>query len=352
MHFIGVESRINMNDREHYYYIDILRVLSSVMVIVTHVIMHNIYVFSVHSLSWDVMMLGKLITMFAVPCFFMISGALLLSENKEFGYKEFMWRRFRKIVIPFLAWSFIYYLYFSVVLRQYNPSIDDFFEKFLGQDISGHFWYMYALILLYILLPFLKRLLKNMQREETENLILVLFIFGSMFPILIEMSNLFLGVKISLFLVSKIGVYLNYMIVGFYIHSLEIDVLKKKVGWFVLASMVMLIFMFFFTYIFSEEKINQTWIDISWAPVFVFSVSVFSIVRILWNDWRGQEWKGRLLIKISGLSFTAYLLHMLLEIHLELYVAIHRQIVLLILLHVIYLLHFSFLQFLMLVFPY
>lgn len=50
-------------------YIDLLRVLSSVMVIATHVVMHYINCFPVHSIPWGMLETAKGITQFAVPVF-------------------------------------------------------------------------------------------------------------------------------------------------------------------------------------------------------------------------------------------------------------------------------------------
>ena len=44
---------------------------------------------------------------FAVPIFFMISGAMLIDFNKRYGLKKYFNKRITKTVIPYIVWSFI-----------------------------------------------------------------------------------------------------------------------------------------------------------------------------------------------------------------------------------------------------
>ena len=90
-----------MNKLSRHNYIDVLRVVSSIAVIAIHVIIYYIPAFKVHSIPWTVLMSGKAITQFAVPVFFMVSGASIFSSTREETYANFIKRRLTKIAIPF-----------------------------------------------------------------------------------------------------------------------------------------------------------------------------------------------------------------------------------------------------------
>lgn len=304
----------NTNKRIYYAYIDVLKVISSLMVITTHVVMHNIYVFGVHSLSWTILMIAKIITQFAVPCFFMISGAMLLSDPYEISYIDFIKRRFLKIIVPFLMWSFLYYVYFSFILNYYEFSLWDYAKRFLRQDISGHFWYMYALVTLYMLMPFLKKCIRNMEQMMIRTFIIILAIWGSIIPMIAEILKQFADIKLSLFTIGKMGVYLNYTIIGYYIHTTKVfDKRKEKL--LLTWTCAMLLFQCLFTYFLSADKITQVWINITWLPVMIFSVFIFVTVKSIFNSeemyLKLQSGIIKLAAKLAPLSFTAYLLHML-----------------------------------------
>lgn len=136
------------------------------MVIATHVVMHYINCFSVRSVSWGMMVAAKGVTQFAVPVFFMISGAMIFSKSREESYSSFLKRRFAKITVPFVSWSIIYFLFFALVKNKFelNPLV--FLKAFFTQDISGHFWFMYTILVLYLFLPFLKRLVSNLGEKQ------------------------------------------------------------------------------------------------------------------------------------------------------------------------------------------
>ena len=55
------------------------------------------------------------ICVFAVPIFFMISGALLLDFQERYDLKTYLVKRISKTVVPFLFWSLFglfFYVYF------------------------------------------------------------------------------------------------------------------------------------------------------------------------------------------------------------------------------------------------
>lgn len=315
------------------YYVDIVRVLASIAVIITHVVMHNIYVFKIDSKTWNVLAMTKILITCAVPCFFMISGAMLLSVKNEENYWDFIKRRVSKIFIPFFIWSFVYFVYFSFILKKYEFDVYIFIKKFFNQGISGHFWYLYALFLLYLFMPFIKKLVVNLKRNELEILIIMLFIWGSVIPFVGNITREFYDFKIGVFTISKVGVFLNYMIIGYYLHTMDIkDLYRKKT----LLSLIM-IFAVSIEYVivkhFSINEINPDWIIIEWAPIFVYSICIFSLLRIKFDKRNSIEERNsidkrdninnndksdninikysKIIIKLSELSFTAYLVHMI-----------------------------------------
>lgn len=94
----------------------------------------------------------------AVPLLLMISGALLLRPlppEKELPPGSFFWKRLPKLLIPMVAWSFIYYVrnHFTEGISIYIPT---FFKRFATVSLEGHLWYLYMLLGVYLMLPFLR----------------------------------------------------------------------------------------------------------------------------------------------------------------------------------------------------
>lgn len=90
-----------------------------------------------------------------IPMFFMISGFLLL--GKEEPLWDFFRKRFRRIIIPLVAWSVIYLLvsqdYSNYTLFNAVKSIAK--TIFMGPAYY-HLWYLYSLIPIYLFIPVLR----------------------------------------------------------------------------------------------------------------------------------------------------------------------------------------------------
>ncbi|USS85851.1 acyltransferase [Fructilactobacillus cliffordii] len=97
----------------------------------------------------------------AVYLFIMNSGATLLNYRAKYSTKTFLIKRIKRVGIPLVIWSIIYYLYdtkftaFPGPIPHPNPGIKDFIYSFLNNNINNIFWFFYAIILLYLLTPVL-----------------------------------------------------------------------------------------------------------------------------------------------------------------------------------------------------
>lgn len=95
-----------------------------------------------------------------VPLFFMLSGALMLG-GKLLPIGEFLSRRLKRLLIPYLLWGTLVYI-ISVVMNKYTDvhSAKDalllYFPYLLSGKINPSYWYIFVLIGLYLLTPFMQ----------------------------------------------------------------------------------------------------------------------------------------------------------------------------------------------------
>ena len=64
--------------------------------------------------------LYEIVTRFSVPIFFFISAFGLfynLDLQEKFNYKNFMKRRFKTVLIPYLVWSIFYILHYKMPIK-------------------------------------------------------------------------------------------------------------------------------------------------------------------------------------------------------------------------------------------
>jgi len=110
----------------------------------------------------------------AVPGFFILSGFLFFTGFPQGGDPETqrqltsalmkgkLARRVRTLVVPYLLWNLIYYL---IYLAFGETTLDQFFQAVFHYSCNPVFWYLYQLILITILTPFVYWFLKGRIRS-------------------------------------------------------------------------------------------------------------------------------------------------------------------------------------------
>lgn len=161
---------------------DALRIICCFMIVLLH---NTCNVFDDYADGRQSVLWVNCFTAFAVPCFFMLSGAYLL--RRQHGVKETLVRRVPRIVIPTLFWGIIY----MVVTGDPSP---ENFGKLLFQNQASHLWFMYSLFGIYMLLPAFSAIYQSIsQKQKIYLLALLLIIPSAMYD-----SSKLLGIYIPL----------------------------------------------------------------------------------------------------------------------------------------------------------
>ncbi len=191
-------------------WLDIVRVLAAFMV----VFIHSPKVIAGEN-SNIIYALYNYIMLPCVPLFFMISGYLLLPTKDSLF--PFLKRRMGRILCPLLFWSII-----NIIIKYHNSLEDLFFNIFyipFYQQANGHYWFLYSLISIYLILPALSEWLKQAKQKELQFLLCV-WLLASALPFLnVLLPNVFNGDgSYYNFLYYNAG-FLGYFILGFYLKN-------------------------------------------------------------------------------------------------------------------------------------
>ncbi|MDO4620166.1 MAG: acyltransferase family protein, partial [Lachnospiraceae bacterium] len=172
-----------MNSKQHYIYIDFLRIFAIFWVMFNHTNTRGFFLFSItdHPAKQLVYLFISIFCKFAVPVFFMISGSLLLPKS------ESLETIFRKRILRFVMILFViillYWLYNKY--RWGNPlEISDIFKQLYTGKGPGQLWYLYSYIAILLMLPFLKYLAESMRGSDYLYLAFMFVLFTGILPVI------------------------------------------------------------------------------------------------------------------------------------------------------------------------
>lgn len=166
---------------------------------------------------------------FCIPLFFMITGAIML--NRDYELTNFLKKRTARIIPPFMFWTIVYVL-FNIYVDESETR--GFFVGLGNGLIYGtkvHFWFVYSLVGVYLMIPILRKWVKlASQKEVLYFLIIWLVTLLAHMPIV----NRYLP-KIDL--INFTG-YLGYVVLGFYLNQIKVTTLKWPIILVILGTLV------------------------------------------------------------------------------------------------------------------
>lgn len=204
-------------------FIDYLRVSAMFCVVFLHasatLLRQNI------NLSWQIDNILTSIATIAVPIFFMISGAMLLSRNNVDNLSILYRKRLPKLCIPFVIWSIISILITHYKFRTFNFSIVKDILLLPSKPGEIALWFMYPFIIMYMLAPMLKLIADNKKLLKYTLLIWLLFVVVlPSIPLILPAS---LGIN-ALFIPNDnwmiLEGYVGFFFLGYYLYVNNFDI--------------------------------------------------------------------------------------------------------------------------------
>jgi len=130
--------------------IDIAKAICITLVVIGHYLPDN-------SPNWYVT-LNDIIYQFHMPLFMFVSGYLYLATRKPVKYKNFIWKKFQRLMIPYFFVSIIIItikLLTEGGLSVQNPVTYSAFYEMFYLPVAGFFlWFVFVLFLIFLIVPF------------------------------------------------------------------------------------------------------------------------------------------------------------------------------------------------------
>lgn len=287
------------------FFLSALRAIACIAI----VLLHTFYAASAYAPdapSRITALVVRNLMMWAVPCFVMVSGALLLDQKRTVTYGKI----FRKYIPRVLIALFL----FSVIFQIFDDAAGEGGVRLtslwygLCNAVTGaswkHLWYLYLIAALYLLLPFYRKISASLTQKDTYYLLGIYTLFLSVLPMLQTLTG-----KSIAFYICVYSIYPFYFFLGDAFMQKRIfqkpwlSILLLSVGTLAIVGMT----------IFSEKKSLSTLSDLltsyAFPPILLQAAGLFSLMSYAKaTPPRAVSW---ILHQIDQCSFGIYLLHML-----------------------------------------
>jgi len=287
------------------YWFDLLKILACLMIITNHTIGYLLeysgysnFLVLFYSIVFSVCKIG-------VPLFIMITGCLILNENDIRYSKVFL--RIKRVFFPLLIISFVYYFANNSISIN---NLVGFFRNFLINPLSTYLWYLYMLIGLYLISPFINKMIKNFNNNDFRNFIIICLFLPGILSLLkiyfnLSVSNNFLDV---LFSVSVV-----YYVSGIYLRKIDLCIKYRNLAFILMVGCFILLTLSIYIPYLKTDNLTYSLMSYTNILVALASFSIFYLFRYYFENKKIGERVGNVIFNISLLTFGIYLFHNLIS---------------------------------------
>lgn len=295
-------------------FLDYMRAIACFMVIMVHscefffIDGSNISIRSIDD-GWWVSVIDSAFRC-SVPLFVMISAYLLVPLDGN--VKMFFKKRLIRVVVPFAVWSLLYatlpYLWGDMTNDEVLDSIIRLAYNF--NDASGHMWFIYMIIGLYLFMPVISPWLEK-AGKRAEEFFLFIWVLSTFFPYIRNFVGYIYGECYwnEFNMLWYFSGFLGYVVLAHYIRHY---VKWKNANRIMIGSVAYLIGyavtgIIWYSRIETAETLQQ--LELSWRfctpNVVLESLGAFLIIEGVFGHCK----ENRIVKSISNLSYGIYLMH-------------------------------------------
>ena len=296
----------NFIEKQDTFYLTLLRGLAAIIVITYHVGNGRNNNISDKMVRDCCTAIGN----WAVPIFFMISGALFLGVKKYLDYNKHLKKTFH-IAILTIVWAFIYNLIsiifiekricFSIIVKVFIMSIKG------SSQYCFHLWYLYYLVGVYLLYPYLRVVFEQMSFKQGLFLLLLGGTYSWILPTLIKiftnndtLSSIWGGG------LSYCNGFITYAILGYFLYEYQISM---KVYIISVICAIMILIGYIYIGLAQNIKMYNIFINYNSMTTVILSSCIFIISKKV--SFNQKKLIHKILMLIAKYSLCIYLIHVM-----------------------------------------
>lgn len=283
--------------RQKVVFFDLLRCIAAVAVVVIHVLgPYRDQLGMISDSAWITATSFNSFSRWAVPVFIMITGALMLTDTREFEAKYYVKRRLGKVLVPFLVWSAFYAVLSGLTASGYEASTAlEVFKALPEHETYYHLGFFYYFIPLYFVIPFFRHYVQHTDRGGVVGVTCVW----------LALSALFLF-KIDGFWSHQLILYSGYLLLGYCLFQYQWPALK----WLAILGGIGLLltdYMVVSNSFAAGEYTVGRWMSYKTLNTVFIAAMIFALCRH-YSERFSQIWLDRAAF-MSRYSLGIYLLH-------------------------------------------
>lgn len=195
--------------------LDLLRILAMFAVVMVHTCGMNTQDIMSGAVNRVILTVIPASLTWEIPAFVMISGRFFLDPERNVTMQRIA-KAVVRLCVAFISWNVVYQIYYILS----GAYADLNWKGIISQAIQGpyHFWYIYMMIGLYLLIPFLRKITEDRELMKYFLFLFLIFMFltsyGSFIPGLGNTINNILEHMAFHFVLGFTG----YFIAGYYFY--------------------------------------------------------------------------------------------------------------------------------------
>lgn len=277
-------------------WIDICKITAMFLVIILHTVCNGI-----KDNRKDISLLIYYFGTFAIPLFFMVNGYLQLNKVKNYKYVV---KKILNIFFVCFIWNIPIAIFKLVINGEHLNIVGNVFLNYIQKGYFWQFWFLGALILIYIFLPLFQKLFNRTDKYKFFTILLV--IVSSLIDLFNIVNNNFFEndiIKNIIPQIFRIWTWLTYFFIGGLIR--KSDPLKKLDNKkLIIITFILLLITILYAYAFSNNLYSSLF-----AENLYDSFIVIATTFLIFNCFSRIQVSYKLITDIGKLNMGVYIIH-------------------------------------------
>ena len=289
--------------------LDILRLLAMLAVIWVHVggMETDTLPTSDSSCQWLIFM--KSIMTWEIPVYVMISGRFFLDSDREMPFSKIL-KAIGRLVLAFIVWNTVYQTYY-ILIDSYTGLN---WKGIASQALIGpyHFWYLYMIVGLYLITPFLRKIAEEKRLAEYFIGLFFLFMVLTKYCEKLPFVGPTIGSMLDSMSMNFVLGYSGYYVLGCYLRKFPLSDNWERLLYVCGAVLLLLGAAANTVCSFWEGSYTERFTAYTNPNTIIVAAAIYTLFTKRISKVRFSEKSAQLISKLSEFSFGVYLIHALL----------------------------------------